>query len=75
MSVLLDGEESSLEFLDVHAEVSFFSSFLAHNAAICFIKSISCQLWFFVIKLAGKYWRGILRCICLCVFRGRCDII
>lgn len=24
MSVLLDGEESSLEFLDVHAEVSFF---------------------------------------------------
>ena len=28
MSVLLDGEESSLEFLDVHAEVSFFQVFL-----------------------------------------------
>lgn len=27
VSVLLDGEESSLEFLDVHAEVSFFFKF------------------------------------------------
>lgn len=54
VSVLLDGEESSLEFLDVHAQVArFFSTshffFSTYSVQIHMIKNCNiffCQLFF-----------------------------
>lgn len=64
VSVLLDGEESSLEFLDVHAQVArfffnfsfFFSTYsvqihMIKNCNIFFVNSFSPHWLFFV-----RYW-------------------
>lgn len=61
VSVLLDGEESSLEFLDVHAQVTGgfnffqFAYIIVHNnmindCNIFFVNSFSQWLYFFIFS-------------------------